>query len=394
MNDRDLFRVRIALLRDFIAREGYDGLLLSRVDNFAMATGGRRNFVNLFQDGGVCSLFITPDAVFFISNTIEAPRVTEEELADLGCEVRDFLWFETDAAAVVAREFHGRFASDDGTLGDAINPRLARLRALLTPVECEKYRRLGQIAAESIERTLDAITPGMGEDEIAACLIAEGAARGAHTPVVLIAADDRIARFRHPVPSNAGLFHQRPVTAVSGYVMVVGCFLAEGLIASMTRFKRVGETPPGIEDAYARICGVDARMQEATRPGATLGEVFAECQRAYVDLGFRENEWHYHHQGGTTGYSARTVKGAPGEPFAILAGHEARAVGDATGLEISLAQAFAWNPSGVGVKSEDTFLLLPDGTQEIVTRTPSLPTVDLEAVLGRPTTVIKSGMAE
>src|SRR5690606_11939024 len=105
VNDLDLFRVRVALLRDFCRENSYDGLLLSRVDNFAMATGGRSNFVNRFQDGGVCSLFITADAVHFVGNTIEAPRVMDEELAGFGCEVRDFRWFETSAAAVVEKEF-------------------------------------------------------------------------------------------------------------------------------------------------------------------------------------------------------------------------------------------------------------------------------------------------
>lgn len=394
MSEFDLFRVRIALLRDFCAQHGYDGLLLSRVDNFAMATGGRRNFVNRFQDGGVCSLFVTPESVYFVGNTIESPRIMDEELAEFGCETRDFLWFESSAAAVVEKEFSGRFASDDGALGDSVNGKLARIRSLLTPREVEKYRRLGRIAAESMECTLDAIEQGMGEDEIAGWLMGEGAARDAHTPVVLVAADDRIAHYRHPLPSTAGLLNEFPVTAVEDYVMVVGCFQADGLVCSITRFKRTGELPEGIADAYGRICAVDARMQEATQPGRTLGDVFSECQRAYPELGFRDNEWHYHHQGGATGYSARTAKGAPDEPFPILGGHEAQAVGEATGLDIAFAQAFAWNPSGIGVKSEDTFLLLPDGAQEIITKTPALPPVDLEPILGRETPVVKSGIAE
>jgi len=359
-----------------------------------MATGGRRNFVNLFQDGGVCSIFLTADAVYFVGNTIEAPRIMDEELAGFGCEVRDFLWFETSAAAVVEKEFKGRFASDDGSLGDNVNAQLARIRSLLTPREVEKYRALGTIAAQSMEAVLDHIRTGLSEEEIAALLKTEGAMRSALTPVVLVAADERIARYRHPIPTTASLLGGSESRCVENYVMVVGCFQSEGLICSITRFKQTGTLPEGIEDAYRRICGVDARMQEATQPGRTLGDVFAECQRAYAELGFRENEWHYHHQGGTTGYSARTAKGAPGETFPILGGHEAHAVGEATGIDIAFAQAFAWNPSGTGVKSEDTFLLLPDGSQEIVTITPGLPVVDLEAVLGRESAVVKSGIAK
>ena len=393
MSDHDLFRIRIALLRAFCRDHGYDGLLLSRVDNFAMATGGRSNFVNRFQDGGVCSLFVTEDAVYFVGNTIEAPRIMDEELAGFGCEVRDFLWFETNAAAVVKAGFQGRFASDDGSLGDNIHGKLGRIRSLLTPRECDKYRELGEIAAQSMEATLAVIEPGMTEEEAAILLATEGAMRSTHTPVVLVAADERIAQYRHPVPTARDLLGERESLAVKGYVMVVGCFQAEGLVCSVTRFKQVGDLPEGIADAYDRIAAVDARMQEATQIGRTLGDVFSECQQAYAEHGFRENEWHYHHQGGTTGYGARTAKGSPGESFPILGGNESEAVGEATGLEVEFAQAFAWNPSGIGVKSEDTFLLLPDGTQEILTLTPELPQVDLEAVLGRPTAVVKSGMA-
>jgi len=42
--------------------------------------------------------------------------------------------------------------------------------------------------------------------------------------------------------------------------------------------------------------------------------------------------------------------------------------------------AVAWNPSAPGVKSEDTFLLLADGTQEIVSETPAFPALDSAGV--------------
>ncbi|MCL4691130.1 MAG: M24 family metallopeptidase [Candidatus Hydrogenedentes bacterium] len=259
----------------------------------------------------------------------------------------------------------------------------------------DKYRKLGALAAESMMATLDAIKPGMAEADIAATLIAEGAKRRCMVPVALIAADDRIAQFRHPLPTAS------PITqgslkekTVKSYVMVVGCFFREGLVASITRFKQVGDVPANIHDAYNRICGVDAIMQEASVPGKTLGDVFAACQSAYKTLGFPENEWHNHHQGGTTGYSARTAKGAPGEAFRIVDETWSKRVKDIAGIDVSFGHAFAWNPSGVGVKSEDTFILTADGATEIVTATPDLPAVDLESVLGRATKVLKSGMAK
>ena len=156
----------------------------------------------------------------------------------------------------------------------------------------------------------------------------------------------------------------------------------------------LGELPDRIPSAYARICGVDTLLHEATEPGKTLGDVFSQCEQAYTAMRFSATEWHNHHQGGTTGYAGRTCKASPQESFPILDTRWEKKVRDITGIDAVFGQAFAWNPSAPGVKSEDTFLLMPDGAKEIITRTPALPRVDLTAVLGRKTDVVKSGIAE
>lgn len=395
LDGKRLFAVRVALLQDFLEARGLDGVLLTRPDNFAMATGGKRNYVYRASDAGANALLAMADgSAFFVGDTIERPRLEAEELAGLDCGYLDYLWFAGDPASRAAEAFpRARLASDDGSLGENVHAALAPLRAALTETELEKYRRLGALAAEAMTAALAAITPGMTEADAAAALIAEGARRRCHVPVALTAADERIARYRHPLPSEAGLLEGGGERRIDRYVMVVGCFLREGLVASITRFKQVDETPPGIAEAYARICGVDALMQEATAEASKLGEVFAACQAAYARLGFDAEEWHKHHQGGATGYAGRTCKGRPGERFAVLDAHWEQAIGERLGERVRFGQAFAWNPSGPGVKSEDTFVLWPDRRTEIVTGTPALPPVDLAAVLGRGTASVKSGMA-
>jgi len=243
--------------------------------------------------------------------------------------------------------------------------------------------------------TLDTIEAGVTENEIAATLVAEGMMRSCQVPVALVAADERIAKYRHPLPTQAPLMGAGlQARAVRGYVEVVGCFLREGLVVSLTRFKRVGDLPAGIEDAYRRICTVDAAMQIETVPGLTLGDVFAECQQAYADYGFPPDEWHNHHQGGSTGYAGRTCFGSPGETFPVLDSFWPAKLREHFGMDAAFGSAFAWNPSAAGVKSEDTFLVLPNGTKEIVSLTPALPTIDLAPVLGMAPSVIKSGIAE
>src|SRR5215212_7510360 len=56
--------------------------------------------------------------------------------------------------------------------------------------------------------------------------------------------------------------------------------------------------------------------------------------------------WKDHHQGGMTGYASREIIATPG-----------------TQQEIKVGQAFAWNPSLVGAKAEETFVLGPDGPE-------------------------------
>lgn len=393
--EAELFRVRVALIQAFLRENGFDGILLSRADNFAMATGGKRNYIWMYSDLGANSLFVTKKGeAYFVGNTIEAPRLMAEELGPLGCEARSFLWFDDDPANVARKEFSGTLVSDDGSLGENVHGRLAVIRALLTETELEKYRRLGRLASEAMMAALNRIEAGMAEADIAAILVSEGVKRRCQVPVALVAADERIARFRHPLPTEAPLVcGSLAEKAVQRYVMVVGCFMREGLVASLTRFKQVGALPAGIDDAFNRICGVDALMQEATVPAKTLGDVFAACRQAYKDLGFPATEWHNHHQGGATGYAGRTCKGAPNETFPVLDAHWPTCVKDILGKEVSFGAAFAWNPSAAGVKSEDTFILLPDASQEIVTQTPQLAPVDLGRVLGRETPVRKSGMA-
>ncbi len=397
MTSQELFAIRQALLQTYLRERGHDGVLLSRADNFAMATGGRRNYIWTYGDVGSNAIFVPAEGrALYVGDTIEKPRIMDEELSGLDCGSVDYLWFTDSPAGAIAKRFAGKnIVSDDGSIGKNVHGELAIIRALLTEGELEKFRILGKLAGEAMTATLDLIEEGMTENEIAATLVAEGLMRSCQVPVALIAADERIAKYRHPLPTQEPLMGPGlQARAVRGYVEVVGCFLREGLVVSLTRFKRVGDLPAGVEEAYPRICAVDAAMQVATVPGRTLGHVFAACQQAYADYGFPANEWHNHHQGGSTGYAGRTCFGRPGETFPVLDSFWPAKLKERFGMDVAFGSAFAWNPSASGVKSEDTFLLLPNGTKELVSVTPALPVVDLAPILGMDTGIIKYGMAE
>ncbi len=391
MSAASLFDTRTRLVQHLLRKRGWDGILINRADNFAMATGGKRNYVSTHCDAGACGIFVPAEGPpHYAGNAIEVTRIMDEELSSPSCYAAPFRWFDESAADWCRVRFTGQLVSDDGTLGPNVNGDLAPLRSMLLPEECEAYRDLGRLAAEAMEVTLASIEAGTSENDISARLIYEGQRRGCQVPVSLVAADERIARYRHPLPTLPGTVHERKVKR---YVMVVAGIIRGGLSVSLTRFKQVDTLDPAITDAYARICAVDACMQEATMPGRTLGDVFAACQEAYQRFGFVPGEWHNHHQGGSTGFAGRTCKATPGETFPCLDAAWADDFRKGAGLDVPVATAFAWNPSAPGVKSEDTFLMHEDGRKEIISSTPGLPVVNLETVLGRKTAVVKSGIS-
>lgn len=102
--------------------------------------------------------------------------------------------------------------------------------------------------------------------------------------------------------------------------------------------------------------GVDATFIAATRPGARVRAVFQRALEAYAPSGFAD-EWHLHHQGGATGYEPREDLGNSNSDDVV-----------------TLGQAYAWNPSITGVKSEDT-ILVGETRNEIVTAIPGWQTL-------------------
>jgi antitoxin VapB len=77
----------------------------------------------------------------------------------------------------------------------------------------------------------------------------------------------------------------------------------------------------------------------------------------YAATGFT-NEWQLHHQGGPAAYEPREFLATPGSSDVVAVG-----------------QAYAWNPSITGTKSEDTILVGEAGNEVLTTISgwPTLP---------------------
>lgn len=358
------FGFKQARLQQLLAEKNLDALWLQRVSSFAWATCGGAAYINTAATTGAAALLITPRARYVITNNIEAKRLEQEQgLGAQGWEFRVAEWHAANPA--IAELTRGLRLGSDFPAPNAtdLTNDLARLRANLTPDEGERLRALGKLCAEAMDAAICAVRPGQTEFEIAARLGAETHARGAQPIVNLIATDERIFAYRHPLPTEKKL---------DKYAMLVLCGRKWGLVCSITRLVHFGKLPDEIRrkmDACARI---DATFVAATRPGAKLRDAFQRAINAYAETGFAD-EWHLHHQGGTAGYEPREYLGNLNSSDVVAIG-----------------QAYAWNPSITGVKSEDT-LLVGETRNEIVTAIPGWQTMRVtidDQVIERPAILV------
>ena len=354
--------------RDRIMRLCHDaglaGVVLATQANFAWLTGGRTNRIDGSRELGAGALLVGADGrLHLLANAIEMPRLHEEELRDLPVTPVEYPWIEDHAApdtlVRLARRVLGgeaRVGADWNVPGAAgVDRDIARARAPLTWAEVDRYRALGRELGRAIERTCRSLEPGLEEMEIARRASDAAAALGARAVVCLVGADDRIARFRHPVPTR---------TQWRRVVLVAVCAQRGGLIAAISRIVSAGPVDPDLAVRTRATARVFGALLDATRPGATGADLFATAASAYARAGFPAEE-RKHHQGGAAGYRARDWVAHP-----------------SSGERVNAPQAFAWNPSITGTKVEDTALVTEDGC-ELITATGEWPAIPLE-VRGRP----------
>jgi Xaa-Pro aminopeptidase len=352
MTNVDEFSVKRRRIAGLIEARGLDGLLLGRSASWSWATCGREANVATNSEAAVAALLFTPRRDYLLADRIEMPRILAEEFGTLPFEPVEYPWHEPDRrSALVAELAGGSVGADIGLAGaQPLAGEAAALRFDLTPEEQARFRALGELTGAAVEAAARAIAPGISEMAIAGRLAAETFGRDAVPVVTLIATDERIHRFRHPPPT---------VKRLERYAMLVLCARKHGLIASATRLVHFG-APPDETRRRARACArVDAAVLAATRPGTTIGAVFARLAAAYAAEGFAE-EWRDHHQGGLAGYENREIVATPWVDVPVRAG-----------------QAYAWNPSIAGAKSEDTILVGEDGF-EVLTATGDWPQYEVE----------------
>ena len=339
-------REKRARIKALLAEKGLEAVVLRKGANVAWITGGRAHIPTTLELSCM-DVVVYPDRIVVVTNKIEAGRLKDEELSG-DEELIIVNWFE-------GRDAHlpkGSKIGVDGADSERTNIQgdIENLRRSLNEFEVARLKEIGRDATEALEEAMLDIDNDESEVEVAGEIAEELWERNLEPVVLLVAGEDRIKKYRHPLPTT---------TKVGNLVMGVICARRKGLIASVTRLVHFGELRAELKDTYSRLLSVEAAFLDGTKPGATLAEAFKGGQVGYLKQGFDRDEWTNHHQGGPTGYLPRD-----------FTAHEK------TNQLIEVRNAIAWNPSAAGLKVEDTLVVTESGF-EFVTGSSEWPSLEI-----------------
>jgi Xaa-Pro aminopeptidase len=316
--------------------------------------------VNKGSETAVASLLVTANRVSVFFNSSEKFRIPDEELSNLPFDVVDYSWNE-DADAFIKKQIAGlKVASDACVPGTEMRAGdLARLFYAHTEEEIERYRKIGSQSTVVMESAARLASPGQTEYGIAGSVTGALMSAGFQVPVCLIASDERLLKYRHPIPT----------AKVVGHIVMVAVTVQKfGLNVSISRIVSFGPLSDETRRKQDAVVRIDANLIASTVPGVKVGDIVKSARRSYEKEGY-SGDFELHHQGGAMGYAVRYYC-APEHDSNVVADH----------------QAFSWNPTIAGVKSEDTCLVLGN-TQEIVSRSGSWPQIKVDVggrVIERP----------
>jgi len=345
---------KLIRMRRFMEDNDLKAMLIKKQPNFCWLTAGGLNMVGVATEIGVTSLLVTSCDHFVISNRIEAQRMMNEEgLASLGFKLLSYEWYEDKEVALVKEAAGDDDIGCDVGVGGFINvdARFKELRYELTEGEIERYLFMGGKLSTAIEKVLMDIKPGETEAEITGRLCAELWKDRIDPVGYMAAADDRASLYRHPIPT---------MNRVKKYLMLCINARYKGLVTTITRLAHFGGVPDTLQKQYRTNAQIECIMIANTKIGEKINLPLMTAIEEYKRIGLPE-EWKLHHQGGSMGYYAREIRVTPKNTELILKN-----------------QAFCWNPTISGTKSEDGFIVTPDGPV-MITKPVLFPNIRLDA---------------
>ena len=346
---------KVNRLWNMLRAENLDGVLLNSQHNFSWLTCGGSNGIDLSRENGAGFLFVTKEGGrYLIANNIEMERLLSEQVPhDSEIKPIEITWQEEKDPSSILKAAKsvasGANFGCDVAFAETrlIEQSIAACRSELTPEEIERFKDLGGDAGEALGKVVGKLAPGQTEIEVARIVRDSLQAYNIFPVVTLIGGDERISKFRHPVATE---------NVWTNTLLVVVCARRHGLVASLSRMICAGDVPSDLQRRTESCAAVNAALYAKTRVGATVSRLYNVAAAAYAAQGF-EGEIGKHHQGGAAGYRTRDWVAHPKSNDVVRPN-----------------QAFAWNPSIAGTKTEETAILIDDQLQ-IITATDGFPKI-------------------
>ncbi|HBQ64645.1 MAG TPA: hypothetical protein DD727_06950, partial [Clostridiales bacterium] len=176
-----------------------DSLVITKLANFAWLTGGR-GFISLASEASCGILIVNRKAVVLVASNIEAERLKAEE----GCHGMTLLpypWHEPARRDALVRSAAGDNSQDDLALAEDFMD----LRTCLDDAGITDYTWVGAQTARILEETMTGLVPGCAEFSLAGILSRHFWDCGIEPVTLLIAFDERIQQWHHPLPTSSRL---------------------------------------------------------------------------------------------------------------------------------------------------------------------------------------------
>ncbi|MGL5956358.1 MAG: M24 family metallopeptidase [Brevinema sp.] len=333
-------------IREYLTQYQFDGMLLGRRSSFAWFSGGESS-MNFYTDMGLGFIWVTKDDAFVYCGNNEQARISHEIFNDK-FPVKSFSWVEGPGPNLQKLIANKKVVSDFGLVNATEDfGNIKKLRYQLSPDQIKTATELSKRSAELLEQSLKELKVGMSEIHIQAEIRYLFEKEGIALPVLLIAGDENLNNYRHPL-ATAKTANER--------VMAVICSQYKGVMIAASRIRYFREENIQEKEYNSSVAKINAEMIAASRLGTHSSSLWESMLKSYKTHKVEE-EYLNHHQGGAIGFESREWILRPNL--------------DETLLE---HQLLAWNPTLRGTKSEETVIIAKE-SPKVLTITGDFPTL-------------------
>jgi len=304
LNDVEAKHQRV---RELLEESGADALLLQDPANIAWFTAGADLF-RFGSENSLTSVFVTPEARLFATNSVDSAQIFEREVFGLGFQLKQREWY-LPPEELIGDLCRGRkVISDRGPQGTRMaRNKIQACRLPLTELEAERLKTLSRVAVHAVEASAHHVRKGMTESEVAGEVSHRLLKRTVAPARIQVCADGRNDRYRH------WTFSEHPI---ENYAVISCTARRWGLHVGVTRTVCVGQVSDELKRAYRQAVLIHATGLFFSRSGERLGDVWKKVQRIYekFEIPF---EWQRADQADVIGYGMSEGRVTPDSGFTI-----------------------------------------------------------------------------